>query len=895
MSFVAAFAWLVPAALCLVACAYVHRTGRSPGWNRAFTASTSAALVTAGVWATLRGIDWLAAWGGPLSWVRVTRQMGTDVDPLVSAVLRLGIAAGLVFGVSLIVLARWSKGGPRLPVAVAATAASTLGAVLIGAAFASGPLPFATAVPVDFAGMLPVIAAGLAAGFMRKPLAERALDADGVANPSAGSDEPVHPANTPRARPDADKVLVAAKILTGPPAFIVAAAPPAPPASDPSPLDLVWDACGGIGPAPSAVVRASERVGTAGGMLVGDLAAPTASAVIDAVAILTLFAHAGRVLIVSRDPRDVRDRIARHIEELGAVVPGVMVAGDGELRDALARNTMPALVCLDLGHLAGEALRAQTSTKISWTAMLDVIVLGNVDSLLPIEATHMAFTLRRLALVLEANRNRPSWFAVGGAGPGSVRYLEQATFEHFELTPLGASARVGLRVHVKALDATDAAAAEINAAADALRARHVDVQCEDAVGDLRVKLRPGYHGACSLALLEDRQLPGLFRARTNLAHRVDAPNGHVARWWVYDSPLAAFLLRDDNLIGLEQQDALPARRPVCGLDNQCLAAAHIEAALYEGRPDEQRLRRAFGDRAVDDLFGVRDDIRRDGHRSRFDPESHTISRSAIVTAPGEQWPDPRRETITANVIDIRNTHGALLRRVDQRVSATRYYPHRVFRADGALYQVPSEPLAGGARGMQVRPASPGAVPTDPELITEITAAQWLGSPKQHQVGAMTFARGVAQIEVTERVSGAIGRGTDNATVRFPPVIARYSTLGVVVMFHKATPKALYHAGRIACRVLPAHLLIDHEDVDVVSMSTGIASVKRPCLVFVDRHVGGIGVADALDPPTLHDLLLWSRNVLSKCSCLHGCQDCTPSEVLAAGPDKVQAIKLLGAK
>jgi hypothetical protein len=894
VSFVAAFAYLAPAAICFAACAFVYRRG-GPSWARAVGTATPAALITAGVWAVLRGADFLAGWGGPLSWVRVTRDVGTDEGPLVQVVLRLGLFSGLVFGVALIVVARWSKGGRRLPVAVAAAAAASLGAVLIGVAFASGPLPFGAAVPLDFAGMVPMIAVGFGVGFLRRPLPAAGLgeSEDGDAAELAGPAEASSADSSTYV--DAEKVLSASKFVTGRPSFSVAA-DPASAVGQPSPSDRVWHACGGIGPTPTAVVQADERVGAPGGLLVGDLAAPTAAAVIDAVSILTLLARAGRVLVVARDPRGVRDRIAAHLDELGAVVPGAMTAGEGELRDALARNTMPALVCLDLGHLAGESLRAQTPGKMSWTSMLDLVILGHVDSLHPIEATHMAFTLRRLGLTLEANRNRPSWFAVGGTGPGSVRYLEQATFERFDTIALGANARVGLRVHVKALDATDAAASEINAAAEALRARSVDVHCEDAVGDLRVKLWPGYNGACSLALLEDRQLAGLFRARTNLAHTVESPNGHVARWWVYDSPLASFLLRDDNLVGLEEQDELPAPRPVYGLGNQFLAAAHIEAALYEGRPDEQRLRRAFGDRAFEDLLRVREaDLRHDGHRSRYDTDSHKVERSAIVTAPGEQWPDPRRETITANVIDVLNTHGALLRRIDQRVAATRYYPHRVFRAGGALYQVPSESLESGARSLRVASAVAGAVPTDPELTTAIDSAEWVGTPKQHQVGGMSFARGVAKVVVTESVGGAIRRGADTAAVRFPAVTASYSTLAVVVMFSKAPAKALYHAGRSAGQVLPAHLLVDHEDVDVVALPGGLAGVNRPSLVFVDRHVGGIGVADALDAPTLHGVLFWSRNVLSKCSCLRGCDECTPAEVLAAGPDKVQAIKLLGAR
>ena len=41
------------------------------------------------------------------------------------------------------------------------------------------------------------------------------------------------------------------------------------------------------------------------------------------------------------------------------------------------------------------------------------------------------------------------------------------------------------------------------------------------------------------------------------------------------------------------------------------------------------------------------------------------------------------------------------------------------------------------------------------------------------------------------------------------------------------------------------------------------------------------------------ILRWTWGVLNRCSCLQGCEGCTPARVLAEGPDKVGALKLLG--
>jgi hypothetical protein len=37
-----------------------------------------------------------------------------------------------------------------------------------------------------------------------------------------------------------------------------------------------------------------------------------------------------------------------------------------------------------------------------------------------------------------------------------------------------------------------------------------------------------------------------------------------------------------------------------------------------------------------------------------------------------------------------------------------------------------------------------------------------------------------------------------------------------------------------------------------------------------------------------------RAILQSCACAHGCPECTPPEVMEAGPDKAGVLRLLGA-
>lgn len=885
MSLLAPLAWLP---LLAIGVAIARRLTGS--WARAIGGARLAAPALLAAWLLVHLFDYLARGGGALAWVGVHRGNAAATGPLADAVLRLSFAAGLVLAVATIVAARLGRRRPAVPMGLIAAAVAGLAGVLVAGTFAAGPLPFATALPLDVAAIIPALAGAIALGLAAP--AERDRSSSSAATTAATAAIP--PPRATRAEPappqrDATLRLEKRGGL-GPVTITVAARGDLTPSATADELDRVWVACGGAGAAPSAL-RQAIAAGPDTGVLVADLPAPTEACLVDAATLALLLGEARRVLVVADEARATRDRLLERATTLGGWRAGLTAAGEGELTAAIAAGQCPALVVLEPAELAGRAIGVITADGHSWVGLIDRVILVAVDQLPPIASTHVAFGLRRLRLALDRARGRAAWLATGATGAEAASFLEHATLVHFAPVALGASATARATVHVRAGDAST----ELPAAATAL-AGLAGVEIEDALGELRgaearVSQQPSWRGAVGLARIEDRQLAGLFRSRLQLAHALPG-QAYLGLWWLDETPLSRFLLRDGALAGLAQQDELPAPRPVAGVGNPYLAAAHLEAALAEGLPDLASLRWGFGDAAVDALLAARPGLATGARRARWDADGHKVVASPVLTLGAGAWTDPRRDMITANAVEVRSSIDAsVIARIDRRVAATRMYPHRVFRARGTLWQVPA-----GAPGatLTVSPAAAGAAPTGPELDVELTDASWQARPEQHSVGKLRFARAVATVVVHERVTGAIARGQAAAQVRYAPATATYPTEAVVVLFeHAPSRKALRHAGRLAADLAPAHVRVERDDLEIVIAADGLAGLARPALVIIDRHVGGIGLAGALDPGTVHDLLRWTWGVLFRCPCVEGCPQCTPRDVLAAGPDKVGALKLLG--
>jgi len=884
MSILAPLAWLP---LLLIGVVVAKAVSKGKSWSRAFGGVRLAAPILLVVWLLVRLFDFLAKAGGPMKWSAVSVENAATAEPYANAVLRLSLGAGLVLAIATIVVAKVKQQPPaKVALGAAAAGLAALCGLLVAGTFAAGPLPFATALPVDIAAFIPAIACAIALG-LAAPEENRRDVAVEAPRPVAVSLVPRREVTPPQA--EAESRLKKAGLL-GAPAFTAAVKGTVELGPGADEIDRVWDACGGAGHAPQAL-RKGLAAGANQGVLVADLPVPTEEALIDTAALVTMF-DARRLLVIADDARGTRDRILGRAAPLGGWRAGITCAGEGELAAAAAAGQAPALIVLSPRDLGGKALGVLSPDGRSWVGLVDRVILAGLDQLSPIASTHAAFALRRLRLALDRTRARAAWLATGAAGPETAAYLELATLARFELVPLGAGWTARTSVHVRAggdstAELTTAAQAVSNLPAVAIE----DALAELRTGGARVTQAPGWRGAVALARIEDRQLAGLYRARTQLAHRLPG-NAYSGVWWVDDTPLSRFLLREGVLGSLAQQDELPAARPVVGLGNQFLAAAHLEAALAEGTPDADGLRWAFGDAAVDGLLSSRPEIATGARRARWDGDAHAVVATPVLSLGANAWSDPRRDTVTANALEVKSSvDGSVVARVDRRTAPTRMYPHRVFRSRGALWQVPAGKLGGA---ISVSPAPAGETPTSPELEVEISAADWIARPEQHTAGKLVFARAVAKVTVKERVTGAIARGAASAGVRYEPALADYSTLGVVLLFEKIpSRKALRHAGRLAADLVPAHVRVERDDLELVVAPDGLAGLSRPALVFVDRHPDGIGLASALDPATVHDLLRWTWGVLYRCPCVDGCTACTPADVLAAGGDKVGALKLLG--
>lgn len=854
----AVFAWLPLLAI------GVFVAGRLVSWPRAAGAARGAALVLAVVWLAVRLCDFLAKGGGPMRWAFVGTPTAATAEPLVSATLRLGIGAGVVLAAATLAIAKvWHRAIAPVALRGIAGVVAALCALLVAGTFAAGPLPFATALPLDVAAFVPAIAAAIAVSFA-------------VAAPRGTHVVPTVISLMPREvtapQAEAEARLRKAGLIDAP-AFTSPVTGSVAHVGETDEIDRVWDACGGAGAAPGALRAA---LAATGGVVVCDLPVPTEEAVVDAAALVTMF-DARRVLVIAADAVATRDRILGRAAVLGGWRAGLVVAGEGELAAAMAAGQVPALIVLSPRDLGGKALGVA-----GWVGIVDRVILVGADQLAPIASTHAVFALRRLRLALDRERARVSWIATGASGVHAPRFLELATRARFDVIPLAPAWTARTATHVRAGGDADAELATARTSIENLP--------EVALA------APVWRGAVGLARVEDRQLAGLYRARTQLAHRI-AGNAHTGVWWIDDTPLSKFLLRDGVLAGLAQQGELPAARPVVGLANQFLAAAHLEAALAEGAPDATALRWAFGDDAIGELLAARPEIRTGARRARWSSEGHAVVTSPVLAVGASAWTDPRRDTVTANAVDVKSSiDGSVVARVDRRTAATRMYPHRVFRARGVLWQIPA--AANDLRapsGSGAITASPSTEPsTSPELEVTLGTATWTTRPEQHTAGKVMFARAVATLAIAERVTGAIAHGAATASVRYAPVTADYTTSAVVLMFETVTSQAaLRHAGRLAAELVPALVRVERDDLELVLAPDGLGGVARPALVFVDRHPDGLGLADALGPATVHDLLRWTWGVLYRCPCVAGCASCTPADVLAAGADKLGALKLLG--
>jgi hypothetical protein len=672
-------------------------------------------------------------------------------------------------------------------------------------------------------------------------------------------------------------------------------------------VQAVWEAAGGGDAPPEALEELLTDGATPGqGRLIGDLPEPTASLVETAALVLFARELGVRVLVVGPEPQRRRDDMVAALDRLGSWPIGRLAAGTAETRESLSRREVPAVVFLTIEELSADGLgllRDDLGGGRTLADTLGQVVLPRVDRGTPLQVTHRLFTLRRLFLALDAARARPAVLAFGFSGRGT-RALVQRAFPGTDVREVPLRARSTAAVSVWLADWrfqqasgepwARRAAGPVVAAGHAVRVTDPTgtFDADDVsiwAGDVRLDRDIDLGGSASIGILDDLWLLAAVRS---LPHRVatQEPGRHHALWGLVDTPVTRFLLSKGNVHRLLERGRLQPPRPLFGHANRAIGRAHLRAALRDGDHASHALRVVFGNSLVDEIVGQQDadrwEVRLDAHG--------TPIRSAIVPRARADAGDPIRDTVTDRTLAVVDAQsGKVLRHVDALTAPTRFYPKRVFAHRGTRYEVPMHGLDARRSRLEVAPVPPDRPLTSPRLVTGISPREMVEAPQKISHRNLSWRLATFDLLVQERITG-VRRGRD-ASVDYPEVTSRYRTRGRAVFFdRRASTAALNHLARSVDGVLRALLLVEVDDVDVVAVPPGWVEGWPAGIVAVDRHVQGMGVAEALDEHVIREGLELVYAILHQCDCANGCAKCTPREVLEDGkPDKGGVLALLG--
>jgi len=665
--------------------------------------------------------------------------------------------------------------------------------------------------------------------------------------------------------------------------------------------------------APGAPPRALEEIANAWGSpqqgwLVGDLPDPTERHFLTASVLLALQREGLPCLVVCDEPEALRDAVLEAITRGGSWPSGPLLAGEAAMREAFAGNRMPAAVFLDVEQLSSGGIRALAETRGGcgrlWARSVGLVVLSRVDRGTPLASTHRMFTLRRLELALSAAGARWNVLATGVGGVGTRGLVEQMfpgiSVREVPFTPRAAApvrvwrvaegfrAQPGTPWVRRALEPVVGAKlpAAVGDPSGAFDLKAVDIWG----GELRFVRDVSLFGAASVGTLDEAWLVAAYRALPNRVPLADGQT-HDALWGLADNPVSRFLTRDGNLDGLSRHGMLMPPRPLVGYHNGALASAHLKAAMQEGTQDVESLAAIFGRSRVEQVLGP-----------KFRPERHVVRlaqgrepvRSPVVPPSVAEVVNPLRRTVSEQVVRILDVHsGQPLTEVDRLLVETRYYPGRVLAVGDTRYEVPLHSLDTKRNELRVKPVPNDRPLTRPQLRIQFESATVVESPQTVRTGRCVYQVCTLDATVVETVTGysQVGRP---GRVDVGAVSCRYRTRVRGVFFPAATtPNVLFHLARSADGVLVAHLLSNDEDMDVVPVGPGMFPEAPAGIVVVDRHLQGMGVAEALDLALVDDTFKWVRAILANCRCPNGCPECTPQDVLGFGPDKSGVLGLLG--
>ena len=632
--------------------------------------------------------------------------------------------------------------------------------------------------------------------------------------------------------------------------------------------------------------------------LVGDLPLQTEAALVDAFLADAVGTRGARALAVVPHPEAFARRHRDALTRVHTWTPGHVAVGAAELREALARHRLPSLTFVTPHDLAGDLLELVGRDGRTWARALDWLVLHRPDAGGPMQVTHTAFTLKRWALAT-AGGPPTSVLATGADTPAVLSLLEA-------LFPGQPTRRCSLRprdrgraaVWPASLDRSSTADPWAARAARAATALQVSTWLTDPEGHLdalahqdpllTVDRDLDMPGLASVAQLSAPTLPLAWRMAQN---RLPGDVLHHALWDVKASPVTRFLLQPGRMAAFYERRELPVPRPVVGTRNRFLRLAHLRAALDDGHADEASLRRAFGDDVVD--YALREVERTGAWVARA--EAGRIVRAPILRGPaGVRAPEPDRLTITPQVVQVvDDSTGAEVTRVDARLAATRFHPKRVFAVGGRRYRVPLHALDSKRSQLRVVPADPRDPLTRPILRYELGNHETIVDRVARRQQGVDIATSTLRGLVQEQVVGAWVPGSDQREA-FAAVSASYDTeIRLIAVQGAERGAALTHLAHLVDALLPLHLCVNHDDVDVIIVDEAVSPGTGPALAVIDRHVGGLGIARTLDDGTIIEVLRWARAMLHACDCQRGCSRCTPERVLVGGGgDKAGVLALL---
>ncbi len=680
------------------------------------------------------------------------------------------------------------------------------------------------------------------------------------------------------------------------PLWVVEASERAEPAMERA--ERAWQAVDAPGKPPRALDELLERIPLSRDLfVVGDIPADAEQALLTALLADLVGSGGLRVLLIHPRPRALVEALEEALRRARTWAAGASVVGPDAFHEALAGHQLPALVAVRPDAFGDRLIRMANREAQIWVRGLDLLIVHRPDRGTPIRATHTAFVFRRWAIATRRLGQPPVLVTLPDTP--THRAFAERLFPGRDTHRIGYTPRtVGTSVAWPGHEpAAESAVPWLVRAAEAVSATGLPVGVFDPAGRWGKELfppgvtlhrEPDWRFPASVAELG----PGdLVEAIGTFANRLPKPDQHVSLWSLPDDPVARFL-HPGRLDALTREGRLPRPAPVVGSGNRFLRLAHFDVALRESTVDEHTLRWAFGDDIVD--FRLRTTTEPATRCSTFSAwrEGDEVLRSPHLRGAGSAV-QPHSHTVTNDVVEVvEERTSEILLEVDARTVATRFYPKRVFAVGQRRFQVPMHAYDTKRGKLKVRLARERDRLTRPVMSFELELRRLTVDRVTRRHGAFQMHTLSGVCLVRERVHAAWVPGEDREE-RFGVVESTYDTEVRFVLPERARKGlGLFHLAAVLEALLPVFLRCSPDDAAVIPVRAGFFEGMGAGIAVVDRFIGGMGFAAALDDTAIQELLTWVRSSLYECPCMDGCRSCTPPQVMRVGPAKQEVLSML---